>query len=611
MRTKRLSRLLLAGALFCSAFVAGKGPQAPLPEPGSDWPDSLRTVWLYTEAVKRNTISGDTLEARRLLLEAIRRDSAYAPAYFALSVGRLAESPDEAVELSRRAWQLDTANLWYERNYGQSLLLAGRYAEALERYRRLVVSDPKDPDNFRLLAALYEQQRNPYMALSTLDSAELRFGRIPYLLAMKRRLLIATNQIDKAIEEARTSVAEAPYDPESHAVLATLYGVAKQDSLALAEYDTIFAIDSTNVTALMGLSDFYNDRRDFRSMLAVNQQIFSLEQMPVQEKVKRFELFTSDLRFYREFYPQIHSLASMLIVRHPRERAVVELYGHHLMQSGELEQALDLYKLHLGDTPPEKSYYRWVIDIESYLQRPDSVDRYVGEALRIFPDEAEFRIARGNIHTYSGNYDEAARIYREALPYAESDSLRGAIWGMLGDTRHQQAEQARNEALAAGASARKAQKAYAKWMKKCYEAYDRSLGYDAEQPVVLNNYAYFLSLDSVQLERALTMSEQAVALTSNNPTYLDTQAWVLFRLGRTAEAKRIMQQAIALDGHASTELLVHYGDILHALGEDFVAESYWRKALDKGYNPEAIERRIRALEAAKAERAARAAPAAQ
>ena len=129
-------------------------------------------------------------------------------------------------------------------------------------------------------------------------------------------------------------------------------------------------------------------------------------------------------------------------------------------------------------------------------------------------------------------------------------------------------------------------------MKQCYKAYDHSLRYDPDNAMVLNNYAYFLSLEGRELEKALTMSSRAIALTDNNPTYLDTHAWVLFKLGRTAEAKKVMQQAIALDGQESAALLVHYGDILHARGEQFMAEIYWRKGLEKGYDADQITRRM-------------------
>jgi tetratricopeptide (TPR) repeat protein len=96
-----------------------------------------------------------------------------------------------------------------------------------------------------------------------------------------------------------------------------------------------------------------------------------------------------------------------------------------------------------------------------------------------------------------------------------------------------------------------------------------------------------------ELEKALTMSSRAIALTDNNPTYLDTHAWVLFKLGRTDEARKILQKAVALDGQKSPELMVHYGDILHLLGEQFMAEIYWRRALEKGYDARQIEQRLK------------------
>ena len=56
---KRLTATTLFCLLFFSAFVAGKGPAET---PG--YPDSLRSVWLYTEGIKQNIIAGDTARAR-------------------------------------------------------------------------------------------------------------------------------------------------------------------------------------------------------------------------------------------------------------------------------------------------------------------------------------------------------------------------------------------------------------------------------------------------------------------------------------------------------------------------------------------------------------------
>ena len=165
----------------------------------------------------------------------------------------------------------------------------------------------------------------------------------------------------------------------------------------------------------------------------------------------------------------------------------------------------------------------------------------------------------------------------------------------MGDLCHQKATEG-NEAVTEGAfGTRSANRTERKQMKLCYECYDRALALNPENSGVLNNYAYFLSLEERNLERALEMSERANSLTTNNPTFLDTQAWILHKLGRNDEAKRLMRQAISLDATNSADLQLHYGDILAALGEKFMAEVYWRKALDNGYDKASIEERLNSL----------------
>jgi tetratricopeptide (TPR) repeat protein len=88
------------------------------------------------------------------------------------------------------------------------------------------------------------------------------------------------------------------------------------------------------------------------------------------------------------------------------------------------------------------------------------------------------------------------------------------------------------------------------------------------------------------------MASRANELEQNNATYLDTKAWVLYKLGRFAEAKKIMQQALSLNREKSAEYPLHYGDILHALGEEFMAKTYWRKALEMGADAKEIEKRF-------------------
>ena len=97
---------------------------------------------------------------------------------------------------------------------------------------------------------------------------------------------------------------------------------------------------------------------------------------------------------------------------------------------------------------------------------------------------------------------------------------------------------------------------------------------------------------------ALEMAERAVSLEPNNESYVDTYAWVLHRLGRNEDAKRIMRQALSLSGQRDASLLAHYADILWALGEEFMADTYWQKAVDRGYDSEAMKQHIEDIKGA-------------
>lgn len=572
---KRAATILTLSLFLCTAFAGGSpaGMRCAAGDHPDTLPDSLVSFHYYTEGLKRLHITGDTVGATSSFESAIQGDTTYAPAYYALArtLGESAPSRlEEVLQLSRRASRLDTTNKWYLQLYGQTLIFTGRYDEATDVYRRLTHLDARNADHYRMLAALYEQLDRPAEALGMLDTLTLRFGRHPQLEPMRQRLLLATGQFERATAEAETLVRNEPYEARHYLALGEIYERTGRDSLARTAYAEAVSLAPTDLNTLAIVGDYYNRRRDYPAFLGITRRLFESDALPVSGKVAQFERLTSDVRFYREYYLQINELASLLALKYPSDPTVADLYGKHLIASGELDEALALYKAHTADRPAVKLYFKMVIDIENYKQRPDSAEHYINAALELFPDDADFRISRGHVQSYARRYRDAIRSYRHALNYAHTDSLRGLIWGYIGDTYYSAGDR-----------------------RRCYRSYDRSLRYRIENAMVLNNYAYFLTEEDRRLSQALDMSGRAVALDGNNPTYLDTYGWVLYKLGRLTEAKKTMQLAISLDGGRSAELQLHYGDILSALGERFMAEVYWRKALENGYeDPSAIVRRF-------------------
>ena len=96
-------------------------------------------------------------------------------------------------------------------------------------------------------------------------------------------------------------------------------------------------------------------------------------------------------------------------------------------------------------------------------------------------------------------------------------------------------------------------------------AYDSCLVYKQNDAMVLNNYAYYLSLKQKDLKRAEEMSRLSNELEPDNATYLDTYAWVLFQQKRYEEAKQYMDKVVELmerDGEEmSDDVLDHIKQI--------------------------------------------------
>ena len=550
--------ILLVALLCCGFIPQHKAARQAAPQKS--------VSELYAEAIKAVTIHKDTIGAIGAIEAVFQQDSNYAPALNLLS--RITRVPQNAVEYAERAYLADTTNRYYLEDYGRALVQGGEYSKAVSVFGK-IVQKSTEPNDYRILAILLDGSRKTTEAIAVLDTAEVRFGRIPLLGRLRQYYLLKTGQTLAAEADAHKAIEEAPYLAENHISLAEIYSATRRDSLALASYKRAIAIDSLDVEPWLALGEYYQKRGDVGAYLTILERIFSNEQLPLQGKIEEWKSLSNDMNAYRKFYPQYDALIKRLYIRHPESKEVATSYAQHLILSGEVEEALRLCKQLIDYKKPNIEEFTRVIEIENHLNRPDSVRHYTDVALALFPHNTDLLHLRGALALQRKEFDDAIVLYNEALRHADNDTLRSSLWGAIGDVEHQ-----RNE------------------MKRCFKAYDKALRYHADNAMVLNNYAYFLSEDGKSLERALTMISRALALSQNNSTYLDTMAWVLYKLGRYDEAKKYMQQALSLDRQRSAELALHYGDILHALGEDFMAKTYWRKALERGADKEDIERRF-------------------
>ena len=541
--------------------------------PPSDYPADAHTLWHYVEGLKAYRLHNDSSKARHHYERALAIDSNYSPAaYHTAAMLMMMDDADAAEPYSLRAYRTDTTSHWFTAQLGRIQIYQEDYEEGIRLYNEMVRLKGNDPDNHRILAMLYYENKQPFSAIIVLDSAERRFGIHEAISPFKRQLLVATAQYDRALEQSEELIEADPYNIDNYIIAAELYAQAKKDSLALVNYHRALALDSTSIDALGSLNEFYGMRGDHPNYLRTMVPLFGSREVDLERKIKIFNRLTNNIDYYQKFYGQLNQLAITVAVTHPDDLEAMELYTTHLIATGDLDRALEVYKSHVNDSVPHIEIFNTILDIESYKNRADSVEHYTRLAMERFPDRPEFTLRRGTYLIVNKQYKAAERAFRDALRKIDSDSLRGATLSLIGDAQYQD-----NRPRAA------------------FRTYEKALRLLPNDAGLLNNYSYFLSEEGRDLDRALEMSERAISISRTNSTYLDTYAWILYKLGRYDEAKRYMRQAITLDPSQSEVLMCHYGDILYALGENFMAQIYWEKARDGGYDKAEIESRLQKL----------------
>jgi len=112
------------------------------------------------------------------------------------------------------------------------------------------------------------------------------------------------------------------------------------------------------------------------------------------------------------------------------------------------------------------------------------------------------------------------------------------------------------------------------------EAYEKALVLD-RSAANLNNYAWDLATHDANLEYALALTQESNTLQSLEPTYLDTWAWVLYKLGRYTEAQVKISVALQLLRTSPDAVIFrHAAAIEEALGNVETANDYRQKAKD-------------------------------
>ena len=126
-------------------------------------------------------------------------------------------------------------------------------------------------------------------------------------------------------------------------------------------------------------------------------------------------------------------------------------------------------------------------------------------------------------------------------------------------------------------------------MSNCF---DTLLMWKPNDVIILNNYSYFLAKLNYRLDYALEMIEKVNKAFPNDPTFLDTYAFILYKMKKYHEAEEIIKFCLENGGQKNAETCLHAAAIFNRAGQRELYQLYYQSALDSGIKKDQIEKVI-------------------
>ena len=501
----------------------------------------------------------DYARAEALLKHVLAEDPENDAAMYYLGLCSLSRKDVEAAEdyLTAAAGR-DSTNFWYRHALASLYAMTSRPELTIDVYEKLLKDFPKKSELYFDLVELYSSQGESEKALNMLSEIETVFGMTESIAVFRFNLLMKM----KRQEEAYKTLEQYNQKYSSPYVLSTLAEhqlSVYNDSTALAYFDEALELAPDFSPALLGKAETLRMTRRYDEYFGV---LGSYVENPSESSLAKADYLSAVLRqtdpkFIRAFAPKLDTVITKVVAAHPKDSVTLNLAGIYYYSTGRSAKAEEYFRLNAATYPASLSANSSYVEFLMYQQKWEELSQEGRKAFEKFPSETSF-LEMASMGDYNlKNYDKVLEICDKVLEVAPSDSsavLRS--WSTKGDVYHILGQ-----------------------TKKAYKAYEKALKVNPDYVYVLNNYAYYLSLEGKKLSKAHQMSRKTIEAEPDNATYLDTFGWILHLLGKPEEAKTHFKRAMLYGGNESPVILDHYAEVLFALGEYDRAMVYWNKAL--------------------------------
>lgn len=530
-----------------------------------------RVESLFFDANKAK-ITDNPGEAIHLFNKVIELDPRHDASWFELGLLYYKQRGlSRAIQHLSKAYELNPDNKWYSITLANLYSQNAQFDQALAIHKKLYATYPNERSYAIELSNLYIKLNKTNDALQVLNEIQAREGISEEISLRKHHIYLSEGKKKKALEEMETLGKAYEWDTKIQSLLAEFYMANGMDEKALATYQKILNIEPENPYVNISLADYYRKKGDLKKSTEALKKGFSNQYLDATTKLQIMSTYYSQTGNYVGIDADIADLSEILAEQHPFDPQVLAFRAQLLAMQEKYPESLSLFKK-VNELDPGK-YEVWenVLRITALMEKYDSLILQSAQAMELFPVQPMPYYFNAVGYFMQKKYDEALVSLNKGVKLVFNNNLLMAdFYSIMGDTYH---------SLNSNAEA--------------FSSYENALRYSPDNAVVLNNYAYYLSLENKELEKAKRMAARANELSPDNPTYLDTYAWVLYKSGAYEEALPLMQKVMQLDPDPSGVVMEHYGDILYKANKKEEALEWWNKAAAAGDASELLPKKIK------------------
>jgi tetratricopeptide (TPR) repeat protein len=459
-----------------------------------------------------------------------------------VTLGRLymrAKEPAKAIPvLERVVSQMPYATEPY------TLLAEARLAEGRmdEAAQALAMAAELNPRHYTALGELYERMEKWAEAADAYTqgvqavrspSRELRMRMIGALLNVGT---------DESMQRARDALKDlvSAYPQDTRALYLLSVAQRQAGDLAGAEEAArkLLAIEPESLSGLLALGQVYFAQNDAKKVL----EVLAPFTKNVEARAKGNE-----------------SEAARLLSQ----------AGFAHLQLNDPEEAIAAFTAAKKYGADDPVYDAYLIQAHLSAKQSERAAELAADALKRYPDDRRLVSLRADALADMGRRDEALKLLQDALNGApEDDDLTmklGAVFEEAG--RVEDAE----------------------------KLFRRILDRDPLHAPALNYLGYMLADRGLRLPEAVTLIERALKVDPENPAYLDSLGWALFKQGKAEEAETPLRKAAEV---LTTQSVIqdHFGDVLSQRGKTDEAIAAWERALKgdgDGIDRSTVEKKIK------------------